>query len=145
MRGKLYFPHEKQTKKLTGETIVQSLYSVYQSRTENLWSMAASLRYTFKVNYLVSDGQLAYRAGHSTDLLPMHLTETWRRALDSRKAVAVALVDYRKAFDSVFHDKQETARRQQFTVLNGVRSDVLRVSFGIYSREHAGADTFYSI
>ena len=39
--------------------------------------------------------------GVLTELLLVHLTETWRKAVDSGLTVAVALVDFRKAFDSV--------------------------------------------
>ena len=36
-------------------------------------------------------------AAYSTELLLTHLTETWRTALDSGKAVAVAFIDFKKA------------------------------------------------
>ena len=47
--------------------------------------------------------QWAYRHGYSIELLLVHLTETWRKAVDSGSIVAVAFVDFRKAFDSVSH------------------------------------------
>ncbi|KAL9986828.1 hypothetical protein ACROYT_G001031 [Oculina patagonica] len=109
------------------------------------------VRHVFKDNNLVSDKQWAFRSGYSTELLLTHLTETWRTALDSGKAVAVAFIDFKKAFDSVSHDILETKLnrdfgitgmlldwlksylrgRQQFTVLNGVKSEHSQVSFGI--------------
>ena len=109
------------------------------------------VRHVFKDNNLVSNKQWAYRTGYSTELLLTHLTETWRTAIDSGKAVAVAFIDSKKAFDSVSHDILETKlnrdfgitgtlldwlksylhERQQFTVLNGVKSERSRVSFGI--------------
>ena len=109
------------------------------------------VRHVFKDNNLVSNKQWAYRTGYSTELLLTHLTETWRTAIDSGKAVAVAFIDFKKAFDSVSHDILETKLnldfgitgtlldwlksylhgRQQFTVLNGVKSERSRVSFGI--------------
>ena len=49
--------------------------------------------HAFKENNLVSDRQWAYCAGHSTELVLTHLTETWRTALNSGKVVAVAFVD----------------------------------------------------
>ena len=81
----------------------------------------------------------------------IHLTETRRSVIDSGKFVAVAFVDFRKAFDSVPHDtlimklerhfgikgltldwlKSYLTGRKQFTVLNGVKSDLLSVSMGI--------------
>ncbi|KAL9970882.1 hypothetical protein ACROYT_G023335 [Oculina patagonica] len=109
------------------------------------------VRHVFKDNNLVSDKQWAFRSGYSTELLLTHLTETWRTALDSGKAVAVAFIDFNKAFDSVSHDILETKLnrdfgftgtlfdwlksylrgRQQFTVLNGVKSEPSQVSFDI--------------
>ena len=54
-------------------------------------------------NNLVTDKQWAYREGHSIELLLVHLSEIWRRAIDENKVVAVAFVHYRKAFDCVSH------------------------------------------
>ena len=79
------------------------------------------------------------------------MTETWRAALDSGKVVAVAFIDFKKAFDCVSHDilemklkrdfgitgtlldwiKSYLHGRHQFTVLNGVKSEPLQVSSGI--------------
>ena len=41
--------------------------------------------------------------GHSTEYLMIHLTETWRTVIDCGKFVAVAFIDFRKAFDSIPH------------------------------------------
>ena len=59
------------------------------------------VRHVFIENQHVSDRQWAYRAKHWTELLLIHLTETWRKAVDSRLVVAVAFIDFKKAFDSV--------------------------------------------
>ena len=48
---------------------------------------------------LVTDKQWAYREGHSTQLLLVHLSEIWRRSIDEDKVDAVAFVDIKKAFD----------------------------------------------
>ena len=81
----------------------------------------------------------------------MHLTETWKRSLDSKNVVAAAFIDFKKAFESVSHVillkkvredfgikgalldwlSNYLNARQQFTVLNGVRSDLLPVTIGI--------------
>ena len=81
----------------------------------------------------------------------IHFTESWRRAVDSGMVVAAAFVDFKKAFDRVPHDIvlkklncefgvnsslldlicNYLSGRPQFTVLNGVRSDLLPVSMGI--------------
>ena len=48
------------------------------------------------------NGQTA-QAGHSTELLLTHLTETWRKTHDSGSAAAVVFVDFKKGIDSVSH------------------------------------------
>ena len=60
------------------------------------------IRHVFQ-NNLVTDKQWAYREGHSTELLLVHLSEIWRRAIDANKVVTVAFVDFKKAFDCVSH------------------------------------------
>ena len=75
----------------------------------------------FKSNNLASDKQWAYRAGYSTELRLIHLTESWRRAVDSRMVVAAALVDFKKALDSVSHDILLKKPNCEFGV-NGSRS-----------------------
>ena len=59
--------------------------------------------HVFKEHRLTSERQCAYRKGYSTELLLVHLTETWRKAVNSGLIVAVGFVDFRKAFDSVSH------------------------------------------
>ena len=61
------------------------------------------VKHVFRDNYLVSNRQWAYRPGHSTEYLMIQLTETWTTVIDCRKFVAVAFIDFRKAFDSVPH------------------------------------------
>ena len=109
------------------------------------------VQHVFKNNQLITDKQWAYRRGFSTELLLVHLTEIWRMAVDSDNVVAVAFVDFKKAFDSVSHEillrkleinfgitggllewiKSYLSERMQFTVLNGVASDLLPVTAGI--------------
>ena len=60
-------------------------------------------RHVFQ-NNLVTDKQWAYLEGHSTELLLLvHLSEIWRTAINANKVVAVAFVDFRKAFYCVSH------------------------------------------
>ena len=55
----------------------------------------ALVKHVFRDNKLVSNRQWAYRPGHSTEYLMIHLTETWRSVIDSGKFVAVAFIDFR--------------------------------------------------
>ena len=70
----------KRTSKRIG---VISMLSIPSKILESLVNDAL-VRHSFKENAeLISDKQLAYRAGSSTELLLIHPTETWRRAVDS--------------------------------------------------------------
>ena len=109
------------------------------------------VRHVYKANNLVTDKQWAYRAGFSTELLLIQLTETWREAVDAGLVVAVAFIDFKKAFDSVSHVILETKlerdfgisgllldwlksylkERQQYTAVNGSTSEMTPISFGI--------------
>ena len=99
------------------------------------------------LNNLISKRQWAYRQGYSTELLLIHLTEMWRKELDSGKIVAAAFVDFKKAFNCVPHEilvkileqqfgitgsllewlKDYLNERQQFTTLNKMQSDLAAV------------------
>ena len=85
-------------------------------------------------------------------------------AVDSDNVVAVAFVDFKKAFDSVSHEillrklernfdiaggllewiKRYLSERMQFTVLNGVTSDLLLVTAGIPQGSVLGP-TFFTL
>ena len=107
--------------------------------------------HVFTANDLASDRQWAYRKGHSTELLLIHLTELWRKEVDTGKAIAVAFIDFKKAFDCVQHSLLITklqrnfgisgsllnwlisylTNRHQYVVVNGAESDILSVQVGI--------------
>ena len=76
------------------------------------------VHHVFKEHGLASDRQWAYWQGYSTELLLLHLTETWRKAVDSGLTVAVAFVDLdsRKAFDGVSHPVLLEKLRKNFGI-----------------------------
>ena len=102
-------------------------------------------------NNLITPNQWAYRKVHSTELLLIHLTEKWRRFVDDGLTVAVAFVDFRKAFDSALHshllDKLHgqfgidgelyawmdsyLSTLKQFTMINGKESSKMHVRCGV--------------
>ena len=93
----------------------------------------------------------AYRKGRSTKLLLIHLTETWRRAIDNKLVVGALFVDFQKAFDCVSHPillhklehnfgitgnllarlRDYLSGREKYTVINGVPSENTKVAHGI--------------
>ena len=123
-----------------------SLLSVPSKIMESCVSESV-VRHVFQ-NNLVTDKQWAYREGHSTELLLVHLSEIWRTAIDADKVVAVAFVDFRNAFDCVSHAillhklnfqfgvqgcllswlTDYLTDRTQFSVVNGQHSTVLNVT-----------------
>ena len=55
------------------------------------------------LNGLVNDKQWACKKGRSSELLQVHLTETFRYAVECKRVVGVVFVDFMKAFDTVSH------------------------------------------
>ena len=74
------------------------------------------VHHVFKEHGLASDRQWAYRQACSTEPLLVHLTETWRKAVDSGLTVAVAFADFRTAFDSVSHSVLMEKLRKNFGI-----------------------------
>ena len=120
------------------------------------------VHHVFRDNQFITERQWAYQRGYSTELLLVHLVEIWRSAVDSGRVVAVTFVDFRKAFDSVCHEilvkkleyrfgvsgplldwiKDYLSGRMQFTVLNGVKSDILPIITGIPQGSVLGSTLF---
>ena len=94
--------------------------------------------------------QWGFKKGKSTEGLLLLMTETWKKAIDKGWIVGVLLIDFRKAFDSVSHTIMKAKLqgfgftgkayrilesylddRQQFVELNGTRSGMRDVSYGV--------------
>ena len=52
-------------------------------------------------NGALTTSQWGFRKGRSTEGLLLHMTETWKQALE--EVVGVLLIDFRKAFDTINH------------------------------------------
>ena len=93
----------------------------------------------------------AYRKGRSTELLLNHLTETRRQAIDNKLVMGAVFIDFQEAFDCVSHSillhnlefnftitgnlltwlRDYLSEREQYTVINGVPSENIKVAHGI--------------
>ena len=99
---------------------------------------------------LLSCHQWGFRKNHSTEDLLIHQSETWHKALDEGKCIAVLFIDYQKAFDSVSHStvllklaalgisgdlleliKDYLTNRKQFTIVNGCKSSDAEIEYGV--------------
>ena len=76
----------------------------------------ALVTHVFVSNDLASNRQWAFRKGFSTKLLLTQLTELWRKEVDKGNAVAVAFIDFKKAFDCVQHDQLLTKLQDDTTI-----------------------------
>ena len=94
--------------------------------------------------------QWAYKQGHSTETLLLHLTEIWKNELDNGGVIGVLFIDFKKAFDSVCHDvlkrklknygfegklfamlENYLKDRRQYVVVNGKSSTTEVVKYGV--------------
>ena len=122
------------------------------------------MKHVFSENEaLVTENQWAYRKGRSTELMLIHLTETWRRAIDNKLVVGAVFIDFQKAFDCVLHSilhkpqlehnfgitgnllawlRDYLSERDQYTVINGVPSENTKVAHGIPKRSVLGPILF---
>ena len=101
-------------------------------------------------NGLSNKHQWGFTKGKSTELLMLHLTETWKNALDQGKIIGVLFINFKKAFDLVCHQtlalklqacgisgnlhKLLTSylqNRKQFVEINGKSSDLCEVKYGV--------------
>ena len=84
----------------------------------------ALVTHVFASNNLASDRQLAFRKGFSTELLLTQLTELWRKEVDKGNAVAVAFIDFKKAFDCVQHEQVLTKLQKNFGILGPLHAQL---------------------
>ena len=95
---------------------------------------SAIVDHVFEKNELVSDRQLSYRKGLSTETMLIHSTEKWWNLIDSNMKIAVAFIDFKKSFDSVSHTILERKLESDFgfscypgsAVTYGVDANILR-------------------
>ena len=99
---------------------------------------------------IASPNQWAYKQGWSTELLLLHLKETWKHTLDSGKIIGVLFIDFQKAFESIDHKIPKEKLKQigaagglynilgnyleqmkQYAVVGDQRSDMAEVKFGV--------------
>ena len=99
---------------------------------------------------LLSRNQWVFRKNRSTEGLFLHMTETWKSALDQGLVVGVLFVDFRKAFDSVNHSilleklkgteisgslvfwlANYLSNRNQFVQISGKKSALQPVKYGV--------------
>ncbi|PFX27068.1 RNA-directed DNA polymerase from mobile element jockey [Stylophora pistillata] len=112
--------------------------------------VSTSLDLHIKSLGLLSDNQWGFRENYSTEGLLLHLTETWKEALDNGLRVGIVFIDFRKAFDSVNHTiLQEKLKamgiagnflswfcsylsnRRQFVQLSGTKSNRRFIKYGV--------------
>ena len=109
--------------------------------------MVQSQLVTFlKTNELLSSRQSGFRNGHSCETLLLKITEEWKKTVDKGKITVAAFLDFKKAFDSVCHNKLIKALhkigvcgqnlmwffsylkdRSQYVEMNGEKSEKLSI------------------
>ena len=108
--------------------------------------------------------QWGYRKGVSTESLLLYLTETWKINIDHGNVVGVIFIDFRKAFETVYHEvlfyKMQACgfyrnvlqwrvsylkNRKQFVEPNGAKSQLYFVSHGVPQGSLLGRRLFFNI
>ena len=103
-----------------------------------------------KTNELLSSRQSGFRNGHSCETLLLKITEEWKKTVDKGKITVAAFLDFKKAFDSVCHNKLIKALHKigvcgqnlmwffsylkdwsQYVEMNGKKSEKLSIQFGV--------------
>ena len=101
-------------------------------------------------DHLQSPQQWGFRKNRATEVLLLHMTETWKSALDQSLVVGVLFVDFGKAFDSVNHSilleklkatgisgslfswlANYLSNRNQFVQISGTKSALQPVKYGV--------------
>ena len=125
-----------------------SLLSIPSKIIEHL--VCSQLNSHLREHNLQTEHQWGFRPQRSTEDILLYMTEKWRNAIDSGKTVAVLFIDFRKAFDTVSHPilikklsacgisgelleylQSYLSDRKQYTVLNGTKSNLVKVEFGV--------------
>ena len=101
-------------------------------------------------NELLYCYQYGFRKLYSTGLALIEITDYIKRLLDEKKYVISIFIDFKKAFDTVDHEillhkleyygirgiannffRSYLTNRRQYTVINGIKSDLRTVSCGV--------------
>lgn len=110
-------------------------------------SIYVQLEHYLSSNKLIYQYQSGFRSGYSTDTCLIYLTDYIRSQLDKGNYVGMLLLDVQKAFDSVNHEvlfqkleamgikttwfRSFLGNRQQLVQVDGVKSDLMRISCGV--------------
>ena len=140
-------------------SVVRSSNQRSQSKSEFLRQMNDSFLVIIHIMTIVYLGhrvtipnvrQWGYNKGLSTELLLVYLTDKWKMEMGRGKFVGIILIDFRKAFDTVDHSIMQLklqgaglangvaewindylSDRQQFTEINGEKSELQGITRGV--------------
>ena len=136
-----------------------SLLSIPSKVVEHL--VCSQLNTHLREHNLQTEHQWGFRPRRSTEDVLLHMSEKWRRAVDTGQVVGVLFIDFRKAFDTVSHPilikklsacgisgnfleylENYLTYRKQYTVVNGTSSTLADVEFGVPQGSHIGPSSF---
>ena len=115
-------------------------------------------------NDALTTNQWDFRKGRSTEGLLLHMTETWKQALDEGLIVGILQIDFRKAFDTINHKILEKKLqgcgiagqmfdilcdylkdRTKYIELNSVKSKTRVIVYGVHRVHFLGLDSSLSM
>ena len=100
-KSKVTASHKKGCKSDCSNYRPISLLSIPSKVVEHL--VCSQLNTHLREHNLQTEHQWGFRPRRSTEDVLLHMSEKWRRAVDSGQVVGVLFIDFRKAFDTVSH------------------------------------------